>query len=183
MITGVAGSNGFYTSDVMIDLSATDDVAFKELHYIVNGVEAVNNGPVSYAFYVDGTHTISFYSVDVAGNVEATQTATIKIDKTAPTVTSSSPAKGATGVSTSSSVVLTFSENIVQGSAFSGITLKKGTSTVSTTKTISGNKLTIKPSSSMSSATTYTVTVPAGAVKDAAGNPNAALFTYTFKTR
>lgn len=180
---GTVGTNGTYTTSVTINITAQDNRSVKEIHYVVNGVETVvAGGAASIALTANGTYAISYFAVDTSGITEAAHATTVVIDKTAPAVTSISPANGATGVSTSSSVVLTFGENILQGSAFANITLKKGTSTVSSTKTISGNKLTIKPSSSLSSASTYTVTIPAGAVKDSAGNTNAAS-TYTFKTR
>ena len=182
-ITGVTGANGFFTSDVTIDLASQDNIAVKEVHYTVNGIETiVPGGAASIPLTIDGTYSISYYAVDTSGNTEDAQSTIIKVDKTAPAVTSSSPSKNATGVSTSASVIITFSENILQGSAFSNITLKKGSSTVSSTKTISGNKLTIKPSNSMSSSTTYTVTIPASAVKDSAGNI-VAQYSFSFKTK
>jgi len=181
--TGIIGANGFFTSDVTLDIAAQDNIAVKELHYTINGVETVVAGGVaSIPLTENGTYTISYFAVDTSDNTEAAQSTIIKIDKTAPTVTSTSPTSGATSISTSASVIITFSENILQGSAYSGISLKRGTSTVSTSKTISGNKLTIKPSSSMSSSTTYTVTIPANAMKDSAGN-NSTAYSFTFKTR
>ena len=182
-VSSAFGTNGTYSSNVTINITAQDNIAVKEIHYVVNGVETVVAGAAaSITFIADGAYSISYFAVDTSGNVEAAHAATVVLDKIAPAVTSSSPAKGATGVSISSSIVLTFGETIAQGSAFSSITLKKGTSTISSTKTISGNKLTIKPSSSLGAATTYTVTVPAGALQDVAGNLNAA-YSYTFKTK
>jgi hypothetical protein len=176
--------NGYYVSDVFITITAQDNSGVKEIHYNVSGVETVVPGATAtISLTADGVYGISYFAVDNAGNAEVSPySVAYPIDKTAPAVTSTTPAKGATGVSTSASAVLTYSENLIQGSAYSGITLKKGTSTVSSTKTISGTKLTIKPSSVLSAATTYTVTVPAGALVDAAGNANAA-YSYTFKTK
>ena len=46
----------------------------------------------------EGIHTVQFWSTDSAGNVEAANTATVRIDKTAPTITSrSDPAANAAG--------------------------------------------------------------------------------------
>lgn len=182
-VTGVAGNNGYYKSDVTINITTQDNISVKEVHYIVNGTETVvAGGAASVSLTADGTYAISYFAVDTAGNAEAAHAISIKIDKTAPTVSSTYPTNNATGVSTSASISVTFSENILQGSAFSNITLKRGTSTVSSSKSISGNKLTIRPSSSMSSSSTYTVTIPASAVKDSAGN-NGAQYSFTFKTR
>ena len=55
-------------------------------YYRLNGgalTTYVSAVPVS----TEGTNTLEYYSVDLAGNVEATQTATIRIDKSAPVTT------------------------------------------------------------------------------------------------
>ena len=42
----------------------------------------------------DGSHTLDFYSTDKAGNVEATNTLSFKIDATKPTLSLATPANG-----------------------------------------------------------------------------------------
>ena len=39
----------------------------------------------------EGTHTIAYAAIDAAGNTEATKTATVRIDDTAPTTTDDAP--------------------------------------------------------------------------------------------
>ncbi|MED4780007.1 OmpL47-type beta-barrel domain-containing protein [Brevibacillus choshinensis] len=70
-------------SPVEVTLSATDDVTgVAKTYYAVNdGSFAEGN---SFTVNEEGTSKISFYSVDKAGNTEATQTIYVKIDKTAP---------------------------------------------------------------------------------------------------
>ncbi|PIR15057.1 MAG: hypothetical protein COV48_16510, partial [Elusimicrobia bacterium CG11_big_fil_rev_8_21_14_0_20_64_6] len=41
----------------------------------------------SFTLIVEGTHTVSFYSIDLEGRVEATKTQTVGVDLTAPVVT------------------------------------------------------------------------------------------------
>lgn len=104
------------------------------------------------------------------------------VDKVAPVVTSVSPSKNSSSVSTTSSIVASFSESIAKGSGFSSISLKKGNSTTKVSCSISGSKLTIKPSSALSKNATYTVTISANAVIDASGNKFSASYSYSFKT-
>jgi len=78
---------------------------------------------------------------------------------------------------------VTFTEEVVKGNAFAAIVLKNAEGKELGTKVeISGSNLTIKPDAPLGFSTKYTVTIPAGAVKDAAGNPLKEAYTFSFTT-
>jgi len=84
-------SSGWYSGDVSVSLTATEEAGgsgVKEIRYSVDmGAEQVVAGASgSFTISSEGVHTIAYWSIDNAGNVESTQYATVKIDKTAPTV-------------------------------------------------------------------------------------------------
>jgi hypothetical protein len=88
-VVGHLGQNGFYTSPVQVDLTATDpDDASSTLRteFSVNG-GAFQMGNVI-ALRRNGIDTLMYRSVDPAGNVEATHTLVVKIDHTPPVITS-----------------------------------------------------------------------------------------------
>lgn len=105
-------------------------------------------------------------------------------DTTAPTVTGTSPANGATGVAVSSNVSATFSEAMdpatLSGTTF---TLESAGGAVSGTVTYdsASNTATLNPASDLAAGITYTATVTTGA-KDLAGNALASAKTWTFTT-
>ncbi|OPX86442.1 MAG: Cadherin-like beta sandwich domain protein [Pelotomaculum sp. PtaB.Bin104] len=104
-------------------------------------------------------------------------------DTTAPSVSSSDPVNGATGVAIDKTVVITFSEDILTGDSYEQISVKDGSnSDVPFTKSISGSVLSLDPSVNLGYSSTYTVTVPAGAVKDTADNDLTGAYTLTFTT-
>jgi hypothetical protein len=87
-IMGRPGDNGFYTSPVTIDLSATDpDDAPSSLttQFRVNDAPFAAGNTITLAN--DGIYTVQYFSTDPAGNVEPTHSLTVKIDRTAPRVT------------------------------------------------------------------------------------------------
>lgn len=86
--TGTEGTNGWYTSDVTIELTATDEgTGVERMEISLDGGAnwLTYSGPVAIAD--EGVHAIAFRSTDAAGNVEATQTMSVSIDKTPPVVT------------------------------------------------------------------------------------------------
>ena len=124
----------------------------------------------------------TLYAVAVKDATDSdVSSATYTIDDTAPTLSSSTPADGANNIPLSGNIVLTFNENVTINDA-SKFSLSGGSGTLSTgSATASTNTVTI-PYSGLSSATTYTFSSAAGAVKDEAGNTSAALSDIAFTT-
>ena len=94
-LSGTEGENGWYTSDVIVTLSATDDGSgVKETKY------RIDDGPwktYSLPFTVTGS-TVHYYSEDNAGNAEVEKSIQVKIDKVAPeTTTTLSGTEGENG--------------------------------------------------------------------------------------
>ncbi len=103
-ISGVFGQDGFYRSDVSVSLSSVDP--------IIVGREGETSGVLETKYNLDnqgfktydsttpilvsaeGSHTLVFFSTDKAGNDEPEQTLNLTIDKSAPTVSLSSPTAG-----------------------------------------------------------------------------------------
>jgi len=81
------GMNGWYTSDVTVELTAADqDSKETETEYRLNGGEWTKyTGAVSVS--AEGITTMEYRSRDGAGNVEETQTLVLPIDKTEPELT------------------------------------------------------------------------------------------------
>jgi probable HAF family extracellular repeat protein len=88
-LSGPAGANGWYTGCVEVTLAATESgnpSAGITTYYCLNGRhQHVYTRPLSLTR--DGVHTLSYWSVDRAGNAEKARSATIKIDTTPPLVT------------------------------------------------------------------------------------------------
>jgi methionine-rich copper-binding protein CopC len=104
-------------------------------------------------------------------------------DTTAPAVSSTNPASGATGVLIGQTITVNFSENVQAGDNYAGINLKDGSGNdVAFTKTINGAALTLDPTSNLNYSVTYTVYVPAGCIKDMVGNALAGDNNFSFTT-
>ncbi|MFB2622844.1 Ig-like domain-containing protein [Methanothermobacter sp. KEPCO 2] len=98
-------------------------------------------------------------------------------------VTYIDPKYGATRVSRTKIIVITFSNSIIAGPAYSRIAVRTSTGGMkSISKRISGNRLYIKPVGSWRARTKYIITVPRTAVKTSTGNMMAADFRSAFTT-
>jgi hypothetical protein len=109
-------------------------------------------------------------------------------DNTAPTVTTVSPANGATGVSTLANATATFSEAMDPATfTTTTVTLLRGATpvTVSVSYDPATKVVTVHPNAALTAGATHTVTIKSGSagVKDLAGNPLAADRTWTFTTQ
>lgn len=184
-LRGTMGLPGWYRSNVTFTCSAADAVSgVKQISYSVdNGTPVtVARGSFTGTLATAGVHTVTCSAADKAGNNSSPAASSFTIDKTAPKVLSTVPANGGAGILTTSTIVITFSEPVVAGAGFNNITLKRGTTTVAASKTISGNTLTIKSGTALAKNTNYTVSLPANGVTDQAGNPMAAPYSFSFKT-
>jgi hypothetical protein len=88
LFSGTMGGNDWYVSNVTITLSATDD--YSGVAFTMYSLDGASFTPYGSAIIVtaDGTHSISYYSADTYGNVEATQGPfAFKIDQTKPVTT------------------------------------------------------------------------------------------------
>jgi hypothetical protein len=85
-VTGISGtSNNWTNSSVTVTLSPVDALSgVASTSYSTDG-GATQNG-TSFTLSAEGDHVVTYGSTDKAGNVEATRTAHVKIDKTAPTI-------------------------------------------------------------------------------------------------
>jgi hypothetical protein len=81
------GSNGWYTTNVDLNLSATDNcTGVERTEYSTDGGNTWLPYTGTITISQEGTTTVLYRSIDRAGNVENAGTKTIMIDKTAPTI-------------------------------------------------------------------------------------------------
>jgi len=130
---------------------------------------------------------------DAAGNalaVDKVWSFTILPDTTPPTVTSTSPANGATGVGRSAKISATFSEAVdpttINGTTFVLVNASNN-AVIAATVSLSTNQrtATLNPTSSLAAGTGFTARVVGGpnGVRDLAGNPLATDVVWSFTTR
>jgi len=123
---------------------------------------------------------------DAAGNTAVLSYASVadnssfRVDTAAPTLISSNPADNATAINSSTNIVLTFSETVMAGNG--SIVISNGISdtriiAISDTSqvTISGNTVTINPTTNLIAGSTYSVQLASGVLLDLGGNPYAGL--------
>ncbi|MFH1171547.1 MAG: S8 family serine peptidase, partial [bacterium] len=86
------GQNGYYTTKPYLTISASDEQNGSGVAHVYYSWDA--QPAVLYSDMIspdEGTHQLSFYTVDAAGNVEAAQTAVYRVDTVGPVVTITSP--------------------------------------------------------------------------------------------
>ncbi|HEV2859976.1 MAG TPA: PQQ-binding-like beta-propeller repeat protein [Pyrinomonadaceae bacterium] len=88
---GNAGGGWFRTGPLTVTLTAGDDLSgAAATYYSVNGGPAQTYaGPFDFRSYGQGRHTVSYWSVDKAGNTEAAQSSPVNVDYTGPDTQSS----------------------------------------------------------------------------------------------
>nr|WP_236587783.1 endonuclease [Tumebacillus amylolyticus] len=87
-LSGTPSANGWFRQDVTVTLTPTDDESgVARTEYQLTPGEAFTPYTAPIVLSGEGTTTVSYRSVDNKGNVEASKTITVKIDKTAPTLT------------------------------------------------------------------------------------------------
>ena len=96
-LTTSSADGAWHTSAVTVTLSPSDTLSgVLSTYYRVDGA-AWQTG-TSFSVSGDGVHGIEFYAVDNAGNTEATKSAQVRIDGTAPSVTVTTPTDGASHI-------------------------------------------------------------------------------------
>jgi hypothetical protein len=81
-------TDDWFNQDFVVELTAEDNLSgVAQTFYSINGSEYVEG--TTFVVTEEGVNQVSFYSVDVAGNVEEANVVEVKIDKTAPVTTSS----------------------------------------------------------------------------------------------
>ena len=124
---------------------------------------------------------MKFYAVDKAGNEADVCTEKYTIDKTAPALKGTDPKNNAVNIAVDKAIKVTFSEPIKAGSLWIEFKNSAGKAAAFTTS-ISGNVLTITPTSNLSKETMYTLIIHSGSVTDLSGNKYVYAGSITFKT-
>ena len=83
--TGTVGKNAWYVSDVLVTLFASDtESGIASTTYSLNNGKTWNVYTTPFTINTEGSTTVAYRSIDKSGNREATNTLTLKIDKTTP---------------------------------------------------------------------------------------------------
>jgi methionine-rich copper-binding protein CopC len=159
------------TPEVPVEITSEDNV-----HFTVTPTSALGSGKL---------YTVSLVGVqDATGNTmtntEWSFHTASTTDNTPPHLVSSVPANHATGVATSSTISMTFSEPIDAESFSASVTPTVGT--VNPVWSNSGKTVTIAPPEGLAGNQEYTVTILPNGVHDVEGNGNASTITVTFTT-
>lgn len=163
------------TTAYIADASAGPTLPQPVTHVDITLPAAANNQPVV---------EIRILTTDAAGSDEwigidnivvSSKALVVVTDTTPPTIAASSPADNSANVAANANLTVTFSEAVTLGTG--NITLTDGAGDVRTIAitdssqvSLSGQVMTINPTADLNLSSTYHLTLPAGAVRDLAGN-------------
>ncbi|ACM19238.1 disaggregatase, CARDB domain repeat-containing [Geotalea daltonii FRC-32] len=118
-LSGTAVGNGWYSSDVTVDITDDLPAALQEIRYEIDkGGEATQpTSPASFILTADGSHSVTFYAVDKDGAAEPVNSVTVNIDKAPPVTTAT--LQGTMGSNGSYTTVVTV--NLSGADAGSGV--------------------------------------------------------------
>lgn len=85
-LSGTLGDNGWYKSNITVTLSASDSGSGVDKTYYAIDYGSYQQYSSPFSIGNDGQYTVYYYSTDKAGNLESTKSVTVKIDKTAPSL-------------------------------------------------------------------------------------------------
>ena len=174
---------GLYNTQLSVTLTASEPAT---IYFTTDGSEPTESsskytGPI----IISHDTMLKFMAVDLAGNWSEIYTENYLIDTDPLTVISTDPSGGATGVPVDKTITVTFSETVQQGANFNSISLKdnNGNPIAADISTNDNDRvLYIKPNGNLAYSTEFTVIIPAGAVKDMAGNPLSSNNSFSFTT-
>jgi hypothetical protein len=101
VVSPAPNATGWNDGPVTVAISASDEDGGSGVASITydtgSGPETVQGDSASVPVSAEGTTSVTYYATDVAGNAEAPQTLTVRIDETAPTISASDVTADATG--------------------------------------------------------------------------------------
>ncbi|MGL5599680.1 MAG: cadherin domain-containing protein, partial [Silvania sp.] len=120
------------------------------------------------------------------GTATAADSTSLTVDNTAPVLTSSTPQDNGGSVATGANLTLTFSEDVLAGSGHITLVNESNSSlnkvidiTDSSQVSISGNTVTVNPTTDLAAGANYHVQIDSSALHDTAGNDYAGISTST----
>lgn len=170
--------SGSYNTNQVIVLSMSEPGT---IYYSLNGGTPTNK--YTKAITITQTAKLSYKAVDSDNNTSPIYTNTYTIDKIPPKVYSIYPNNKQTRITTTSSIVIKFTETVSASTNWNKIYVKNlyNGKQISISKQLNKNTLTIK-TAKRTSYTKYQVYIPSGAVKDTAGNNLATTSSTSFET-
>lgn len=178
--------SGLYKNNQIIKLTATDNIdSHSKIYYTTNGtIPTTSSKKYTSPITITTTTILKYFAIDQSGNKSSVYTQKYTVDKVAPKVIKTIPARNSTNFSLTAPVTIKFNENISKGVNFGKIYLKNMNTgkLVSIVTSITGNTLTIKQTTSRLHNNTYQLYIPTAALKDNATN-NVTKYTLKFKSQ